>query len=112
MNGFPNEKNAYNNNNQKNENSLKPIENKQNYYKMQENNYNPNNNKLKFIENDDQKTLFSTFTGSTNFSKELKNSPLKKTHYNIGEINSKYAAKDKNSMNFSNNDVNFFLLID
>ena len=98
-----------NNPNQKNEQSLsflKPSDNnnKQNVLKIQEN----FNNKMKFNENnEEQKNLYSTFTGSTNFAKELKNSPLKKTHYNIGEINSKYVQKDKNTNNFPNNDVNY-----
>jgi len=105
----------------KNEQSLslaKQFEMKQNYKITENNNNNTNfnnylnNNKMKFTENDDKKTLFSTFTGSTNFAKELKNSPLKKTHYNIAEINSKYVSKEKNAVNFSNVEVlfNFFFI--
>lgn len=59
------------------------------------------NNRSRLTENEEHKTLYSTFTGSSNFAKELKNSPLKKTHYNLGEINSKYIAKDKSAVNFS-----------
>lgn len=97
--------------NTKNDQSLlsKQFETKQNS-KILENN---NNNKSKYTENNEEpKTLYSTFTGSTNFAKELKNSPLKKTHYNIGEINSKYVAKEKNAVNFSNIEVflNLFII--
>lgn len=85
---------------------LKPSQNKlSTCYKTQENAY--FNNNLKFAEREEQKPLFSTFTGSNNFAKELKNSPLKKAHYNIGEINSKYIQKEMSAVNFSNNDVDF-----
>lgn len=98
-----NDKNLNYLNIQKNEQSFsltKPIENKTSL-----NNLNANSNKMRFAENDEHKTLFSTFTGSTNMTKELKNSPLKKTHYNISEINSKYVSKDKNAVNFPISDV-------
>ena len=96
--------------NTKNDQSLlsKQFETKQNSKILE------NNNKSKYTENNEEpKTLYSTFTGSTNFAKELKNSPLKKTHYNIGEINSKYVAKEKNAVNFSNIEVfvNFFFIL-
>lgn len=101
-----NEKSSSNNNNKnqkKEEQSssfLKPTQTKNT--KIQENPY--FNKKLKFPEKDDQKTLYSTFAGCNNFPKELKNSPFKKTHYNINEANSKFAMKESNN-NFSNIEV-------
>lgn len=109
---FLNEKNGSNNNNKnqkKEEQSssfLKPTQSKNT--KIQETSY--FNKKMKFPEKDDQKTLYSTFAGCNNFQKELKNSPFKKTHYNINEANSKFAMKETHN-NLSNNEVNHFFLL-
>lgn len=94
--------------NQKEQSYLgKQYDTKQNHSRISDPNFPPNiNSKNRTSENEEQKNLYSTFAGSTNFAKELKNSPLKKTHYNLGEINSKYvAAKEKNAVNFTNLEV-------